>query len=253
MSVGRGILDTASRDVVAKLRLDDTPTPRSWVARMTKRLTPTGAGKSASHPEARRSGVSMSGYAWDLSPIDDACGAYAPGHLIHWVQFNVSMRNPCAVIPVTAEVDDDGLVHIEGDDLSLVRRHHRPAVLREALRGFGGRAAWKPRWSLLMVPEEAFFGGARSVFSLATPDEWLECRVWGSSHPDDVAARGVKLGYEAANQKVWAEQEIRNAELRNIDYSHIPPLRIADRYADGRRRKGLTGSGDERQTGDGKP
>ena len=34
---------------VAKLRLDGTPTPRSWVARMTKRSTPTGDGKSASH------------------------------------------------------------------------------------------------------------------------------------------------------------------------------------------------------------
>ena len=38
----------ASRDAVAKLRLDGTPTPRSWVARMTKRPAPTGAGKSAS-------------------------------------------------------------------------------------------------------------------------------------------------------------------------------------------------------------
>ena len=27
---------------------DGTPTPRSWVARMTKRLAPTGAGRSAS-------------------------------------------------------------------------------------------------------------------------------------------------------------------------------------------------------------
>src|SRR3979490_3019406 len=38
----------ASRDAVAKLRLDGTPTPRSRVARMTKRPTPTGDGKSAS-------------------------------------------------------------------------------------------------------------------------------------------------------------------------------------------------------------
>ncbi len=36
----------------AKLRLDGTPTPRSWVARMTKRPTPTGVGKSASITEA---------------------------------------------------------------------------------------------------------------------------------------------------------------------------------------------------------
>jgi hypothetical protein len=44
---------SASRDAVVKLRLDGTPTPRSWVARMTKRPTPTGVGKSASDVEAR--------------------------------------------------------------------------------------------------------------------------------------------------------------------------------------------------------
>jgi len=31
------------------------------------------------------------------------------------------MREPSAVIPVTAEFDEDGLVHIDGDDVSLVR------------------------------------------------------------------------------------------------------------------------------------
>jgi hypothetical protein len=31
------------------------------------------------------------------------------------------MREPSVVIPVTAVVDDGGLVHIEGDDVSLVR------------------------------------------------------------------------------------------------------------------------------------
>jgi hypothetical protein len=40
------------------------------------------------------------------------------------------MREPSAVIPVTAVVDDDGLVHIEGDDLSLVCWNHRPALLQ---------------------------------------------------------------------------------------------------------------------------
>lgn len=45
--------DDASRVAVAKLRLDGTPTPRSWVARMTKRLALTGVGKSASRAEAR--------------------------------------------------------------------------------------------------------------------------------------------------------------------------------------------------------
>ena len=43
LSVSRCRFGPASRDAVAKLRLDGTPTPRSWVARMTKRPTPTGA------------------------------------------------------------------------------------------------------------------------------------------------------------------------------------------------------------------
>jgi hypothetical protein len=37
-----------------------------------------------------------------------------PGHLIHWIHFNHSMREPSAVKPVTAAVDDNGLVHILG-------------------------------------------------------------------------------------------------------------------------------------------
>ena len=41
---------------------------------------------------------------------------------------------PYVVIPVTAVVDDDGLVRIEGDDLSLVRWNHRPARMRTPQR-----------------------------------------------------------------------------------------------------------------------
>lgn len=32
-------------------------------------------------------------------------------------------------------------------------------------------------------------------------------------------------------KEIQAEQEERNATLHKIDYSHIPPLRVADRYA----------------------
>src|ERR1700752_800410 len=35
--------------------------------------------------------------------------------------------------------------------------------------------------------------------------------------------------------EIWAEQEQKNAALHRIDYSHIPPLRIADRYVAGRK------------------
>jgi len=61
----------------------------------------------------------MSQPIWGLSGTDDRCDLYGPGHQIHWIHFNHSVREPSEVIPVTASVDDDGLVHIEGDDLSL--------------------------------------------------------------------------------------------------------------------------------------
>jgi len=80
----------------------------------------------------------MSGYVWDLSGTDKQCASYGPGHLIHWIHFNHSMREPSVVIPVTAVVDDDGLVHIEGEDGSLVRWNHRPALLRDALHRSAG-------------------------------------------------------------------------------------------------------------------
>ena len=38
-------------------------------------------------------------------------------------------------------------------------------------------------------------------------------------------------------QRIEAEQARRNAELRAMDHSHIPPLQVADRYADGRRNR----------------
>jgi hypothetical protein len=50
------------------------------------------------------------------------------------------MREPSVVIPVTAGVDDDGLVPIEGDDRSLVLWNHRPALLHAAVQRFGGMA-----------------------------------------------------------------------------------------------------------------
>ena len=42
--------------------------------------------------------------------------------------------------------------------------------------------------------------------------------------------------------ETWAEQERKNAELRKIDLSRIPPLRVAVRYAAGRARVPMTGS-----------
>ena len=151
----------------------------------------------------------MSGYVWDLSGTDRQCDLYRPGHQIHWIHFNHSMREPSVVIPVTAVVDDDGLVHIEGDDVSLVRWNHRPALLRATLDRFDGRADWKPRWHLLAVPTEAFMGSARSVFNLAARDERRECRALHSTNPDHLIPSKPSP-------------------------TNLPPLRIAARYADGR-------------------
>jgi hypothetical protein len=157
----------------------------------------------------------MSGYVWDLSGTDERCDSYGPGHQVHWIQFNHSMREPSVVIPVTAVVDDDGVVHIEGDDLSLVRWNHRPALMRTALQRFGGMADWKPRWHILAVPAEAFFGGARTVFSLATPEERRECHVHRTTRPDHLIASKPAP-------------------------TNLPPLRVAARYAAGRPRPGVS-------------
>jgi hypothetical protein len=111
-----------------------------------------------------------------FSGTDKQCASYRPSHQIHWIHFNHSMREPSIVIPVTAVVDDDdGLVHIEGNDRSLVRWNYRQALLRAALQRFGGMADWKPRWHILAVPTEAFVGSASSVFNLAAPGERSEC------------------------------------------------------------------------------
>ncbi len=40
----------------------------------------------------------MSGYVWDLSGTDKQCTSYGPGHQIHWIHFNHSMREPSVVI-----------------------------------------------------------------------------------------------------------------------------------------------------------
>jgi hypothetical protein len=151
----------------------------------------------------------MSDHVWDLSGTDGHCESYAPGHLIHWIHFNHSMREPSAVIPVTASVDDDGLVLIEGNDLSLVRWNHRAALVRAALERFGGRAEWKPRWYLLAVPTEAFMGSARSVFSLAALDGRRDCHITRTTNP---------------NHLIPTESSPTN----------LPPLQISARYLSGR-------------------
>lgn len=166
----------------------------------------------------------MASYVWELPGADAACGVYAPGHHIEWHQFNGSMRTPGRVMTVTASVADDGLVYVEGDGLSVVRWNHDPAALRRALERFGGRAEWKPTWSLLAVPAAVFMGSGRTVFHLAQLDRRRACQAPALPDTRDTPT-------------IWAEQEARNAAIRAMDFSHIPTLRLADRYAGGRPRR----------------
>lgn len=133
--------------------------------------------------------VFMSGTIWDLSGNGGRCDSYQPGHQVFYVHFNVAMRMPDPVIPVTAVVDDDGLVRLTGADLSLVRWNHRPDLLRAALQRFDGMADWKPRWGLLAVPTAAIMGSAQSVFYLASQQQRSACTV---TRPAGTAPRPVE-------------------------------------------------------------
>jgi hypothetical protein len=107
-------------------------------------------------------------------------------------------------------VDDDGVVLIEGDDLSLVSWNHRPVLVRVALQRSGGFAQWKPRWHLLVVPTGDLVDGASNVFSLVAADKRRECWVTHYTNPDHL--------------------------VPSAPPTDVPPLRIADRYAAGRPR-----------------
>jgi hypothetical protein len=84
----------------------------------------------------------MSEIWWNLSGADKHCDSYGPGHWVHWIQHKLSVRVPAPVIPVTASVDDDGVVVLEGDDLSLERWDHRAPLVRAALRPPRRENAW---------------------------------------------------------------------------------------------------------------
>jgi hypothetical protein len=193
-----------------KLRLDGTPTPRSWVARMTKRPAPAGVRQERLPRGARSLGIFMSEIFWNLSGIDGQCASYAPGHLVHWGRHKLSMRQPGRVVPVTVSVDDDGMLLLEGDALLLVGWNHRPALVRAALRRSGGFAWWKPCWDVIAAPTGHLLGGARNVFSVATPHDRRDCWVPRTTNPDHLVPSAPSP-------------------------TTVPPLRIAARYAAGRK------------------
>jgi hypothetical protein len=114
-------------------------------------------------------------------------------------------------------------VDLEGNDLSLVRWNHRPALVRAALQRFGGRADWKPRWYLLAVPTESFVGSARSVFSLAAPDEWRDCRGIHRADSGCPPPRSRTPAWQRYVDKIWAARQARNAGVATRSTTAISP------------------------------
>jgi hypothetical protein len=72
---------------------------RSWVARMTK-----------------RPGSPCPKFGGTYPAPTSVATSYDGGHWVHWIQHKLSVREPDSIIPVTASVDDDGVVLLEGYD-----------------------------------------------------------------------------------------------------------------------------------------
>jgi hypothetical protein len=130
----------------------------------------------------------MSEIRWNLSGADKQCSSYGGGHWVHWIQHKLSVREPGAAIPVSAAVDDRGVILVEGDGLSLEMWNHRPALVRAALLRSTGVAQWKPHWRLLGVPTSDLVNGAANVFDLITHRRGHECRLTGTTNPDHLVA-----------------------------------------------------------------
>jgi|SRR5208283_5069976 len=163
----------------------------------------------------------MSEIWWNLSGTDKRCDLYGPGHWVHWIQHKLSVREPGSVIPVTASVNDDGVMILEGYDLLLERWNHRPTLMRAALRRSGGLAQWKPRWRLLVVPTGDLVDGASNTFSLTTANERHECSVTRTTNPDHLVPSAPAP-------------------------TNVPPLRVAARYTAGMPKARRLTNGDPR-------
>lgn len=145
---------------------------------------------------------------WSLAGTDKHCDLYAPGHWVHWIQHKLSVRAPGPVIPVTASVDDDGVLVLEGNGFCVAAWNHRPALVHTALRRSGGSAWWEPRWHLLVVPTGTLVDGASNEFSLAAAHEKRGCSVTRTTNPDHLVPRTPAP-------------------------TNVPPLRMTARYAAG--------------------
>ena len=89
-----------------------------------------------------------------------------------------------------------------------------------------------------------------AVWRILTPEQVRQKFAHLSKRPTP-AREAQRRELRAHIAEIQAEQEKRNAALHKIDHSHIPPLRIADRYAAGisrtRRHRGSDDSSDQRR------
>ena len=112
--------------------------------------------------------ISMSGIWWNLSGTDKQCDSYDGGRRVHWIQHKLSVREPAPVIPVTVSVNDDGVVLLQGNGLSLERWNHRPGLVRAALLRSVGIAQWKPRGTSSWCRPGIWWMG-RATYSASPP------------------------------------------------------------------------------------
>jgi hypothetical protein len=105
---------------------------------------------------------------------DPVCASSGPGHHIDIGRYFMAVVKSSVLIPVTAVVRDDGFVRLERGSQIAELWNHRPDDVDVALRGTNGVAEWAPEWQVLLVPG-ASLADERTVFTLAYPDECVEC------------------------------------------------------------------------------
>ena len=73
--------------------------------------------------------------AFDLGPARQ-CGAYTPGHEVHFIQFKLSSREGPGTPARVGAVDDDGTIHFAD---GTTKWNHEPERLRRAIEHSGSR------------------------------------------------------------------------------------------------------------------
>ena len=111
-------------------------------------------------------------------PVDESCGSYLDGHQVHLIQARKSWEVGQPELDVTVvEVHDDGRVDLTGDGVDATLWNHDPDRLRSTWDDWG-RAAWRPRWHVLVIP--GLFG---RVLNMAAVEHQSPSVI--TEYPDD--------------------------------------------------------------------